>query len=106
MFKDYFRGTSFFSISPLIISSLVISDSAILPKDTSGKDLRLSGQCLSDGLLAVDPYGAVVLFVHDRLNWTVAGAVQLKMITFRCSEIKISGGPSYFFFAAESADAD
>lgn len=72
---------------PPTIFLLSISGFVILPKDTTGKDLRLSGQCLRNGFLAVDPHGAVVLFVHDRLNWTVAGAVQLKIIAFRCRKI-------------------
>lgn len=83
---------------PSTIFVHLIFDFAILPKDTSGQDLSLSGQRLRDSLLAVDPYGAVVLFVHDGLNWTVASAVQLKIITFRCSEIN---NRSSLFFVAE-----
>lgn len=64
----------------------------------------MSGQRLRDGLLAVDPHGAVVLFVHDGLNWTVASAVQLKIITFRCSEI--NNQLSLVFFPREIAAAD
>lgn len=81
---------SFLSLPP------AISGFVILPKDTSGKDLGLSGQCLRDRLLAVDSYGAVVLFVHDRLNWTVA--VQLKIITFRGKEINNAACGLFFFF--------
>lgn len=89
------RNQSVKEVSLIPVSSVIfpcppsrrpaISGFVILPKDTSGKDLGLSGQCLRDRLLAVDSYGAVVLFVHDRLNWTVA--VQLKIITFRGKEI-------------------
>lgn len=71
-----------FLISPLTVLPLALRYPvfAILPKDTAGEDLRLSGQRLRDRLLAVDPHRAVVLFVHDGLNGTIAGAVQLKTL--------------------------
>lgn len=71
-------------ILPSTVFVHLIIDFTILPKNTSGQDLRLSGQRLCNSLLAVDPYGAVILFVHDGFNWTFASAIQLEIIMFHC----------------------
>lgn len=73
-FLDHFEDLAVLGIVVFLVLFEIHS------KDTAGEDLRLSGQRLRDRLLAVDPHRAVVLFVHDGLNGTIAGAVQLKTL--------------------------